>query len=505
MLRLRNNAVWLVVCATFMVSVAGVAAQGESGSTTDPILPTLAPDASPAELVEWMNGAAVEINDLHDQVVTTDQTANSLVNFSLDLLGIFESVSLAITVVGAGLGVFGFGRLVSAETNLNAARQEVEEEIVNFRQQFQADLVERRQEFETLRSQITNVVETQRREAANSTLATALVSFGERQYRAADYFGAINTYVRAKELDSNNPITFYRLGYVYTSQGDLDAAEEHLVRSLEIDPQFAPAMVALGFVYRRKGEKMESGIEREQMFNKAEHRMLEGLKISPKLVDEDGESWWGALGGLYRRRNQSAQAIYAYEQATTVTPHSSYPFGNLANLYGRENNIDGMLRMYRRVEKLAFAEVQAEVDNYWGYFDLLTAQLALGHLEKANDTLPSVLETVPADAVYALESLVDTLTRVSVVLKEYPQNQGLTTFADRIKDYIHERTLDVKQAAGDRPEDVIGVTKETQDAALGERPEEMIAHTETSGLVSEHPATMDMTDELQGLEQKPIA
>jgi tetratricopeptide (TPR) repeat protein len=383
------------------------------------------------------NSQDLEIR-LNEAVIVAENAAadaERLTNLAFNLLGIFEAVSVAITMVGAALGAVGFLRLISAETNLTRAREDVQKEIEAIQQQFQS----RRHEFEVLSKQVTENTENQRREVANSTLATALLSFGERQYRAADFVGAVNTYQRALDLDGNNPVTFYRLGYVYNSQGNLDAAEEHFIRSLEIDAEFAPAVVALGFVYRRKGEKMEEGLDREQMFNLAEKQMLQGLKMSPKLVDEDGESWWGALGGLYRRRSQVAQAIYAYEQATTVTPHSSYPFGNLATMYGRENNIEGMLRMYQRVERLAFAEVQAEVDNYWGYFDLLTAQLALGHRDKAEDNLSSVLETVPSDAVYALDTLVDTLHRVARVLEAHPQAKDLNEFAARIEKYAAER------------------------------------------------------------------
>lgn len=365
--------------------------------------------------------------------------AESLNDLAFNLLGIFEAVSVAITIVAGGVGVFGFGRLLSAESNLNAAREEVQREITTIREQFYADLDQRRQEFDTFTSTLTKAVDDQRREAVNATLATALLSFGERQYKASDYIGSVNTYQRALELDTNNPVTYYRLGYVYTQQGDLDSAEENLQKSLAIDSAFAPAIVALGYVFRRKGEKMEEGIEREQCFNQAEKYMLEGLKISPKLIDDDGESWWGSLGGLYRRRGQTSQAIYAYEQAMGVTPHSSYPFGNLATLYGRENKVDDMLRMYKRVEKLAQAEVQAEVDNYWGYFDLLTAQLATGHTQKAEDNLPSVIETVPPDAVYALESLVDTLRRVGGYLEGHPQSEQMNRFANRIERYILER------------------------------------------------------------------
>ncbi|MEO0562578.1 MAG: tetratricopeptide repeat protein, partial [Chloroflexota bacterium] len=364
----------------------------------------------------------------------------------------------------------------------------VEQELVDIRSQIQTDLETRREEFDQLSNRLLGIVEQQRREAANATLATALLSFGERQYRAADYVGSVNTYKRALALDNNNPVTFYRLGYVYTSQGELPAAEEHLQKSLEIDEDFAPAMVALGFVYRKMGEKLAKGIERETRFNMAEQLMLKGLTVSPKLVDEDGESWWGALGGLYRRRGQTEQAVTAYEQATQVTPHSSYPFSNLATLYGLENNIEGMLRMFKRVERLAAAEVQAEVDNYWGYFDLLTSQLANGHILEAEEILPSVLETVPPDAAYAFDVLKDTLRRVAKTLHDYPQSNAILKFIERIDEYVKQRNANASDdPLATRPEDtsmdgeITAVASDDDDAKDAPKSEDAASPQPESG------------------------
>ncbi len=428
------------------------------------------PAQTPEEILEEVRGLA--------------QAAQDATDLAFNLLGIFEAVSVAITIVAAVAGLFGINQLNTAQSSLTKAREEVEQEIIEIRGQFEADLAKRREEFDTLSTRLMEIVEQQRREAANSTLATALLSFGERQYRAADFVGAVNTYRRALELDANNPVTHYRLGYVYNAQGELDDAEKHYKLSLEIDEAFAPSIVALGYVYRRMGQNMD-GIDREQLLNLAEYQMLKGLKMSPKLVDEDGESWWGALGGLYRRRGQVAQAIFAYEQATSVTPHSSYPFSNLAALYGDENNIDGMLAMFKRVERLAFAEVQAEVDNYWGYFDLLTAQLANGHVQEAEDILPSVLETVPSDAAYAFDSLKETLHRVANFLHDRPQAAAMRDFVQRIDAYVEKRgegpaaLLDLQ-----RPEDTaeINVDGTSVDTvfAMGQSLEDAVAAIESS-------------------------
>lgn len=165
--------------------------------------------------------------------------------------------------------------------------------------------------------------------------------------------------------------------------------------------------------------------------------MLDGLALSPKLVDDDGESWWGSLGGLYRRRGLNEQAIRAYQQAAEVTPHSSYPFSNLAMLYMGEQDRDGMLRMFKRVERLAKGETQADVDNYWAYADLLTAQLALGKFSEAEEALQSLFDTAPSDSPYALELLTDTLGRLMSALGDAgEQSQKIESFIARIQAQI---------------------------------------------------------------------
>ncbi|MBK9751093.1 MAG: tetratricopeptide repeat protein [Chloroflexi bacterium] len=283
-------------------------------------------------------------------------------------------------------------------------------------------------------------LERQRKATEQATLALSLLPLGERQYRAQDLQGAADTYMRALKLDEDNPLIHYRLGYVYVQSGQLSDAERHLQQALSIDPEFHLAMAALGYVYRRIGDKLPEGLERDEMLNKAEAHLIKALRLSPKLVDDDSESWWGSLGGLYRRRGQIDQAIYAYEQAAKVTPHSSYPFSNLAMLYMGRHNREQMLQTFRRVERLARGEVQAEVDNYWAYADLLTSRLALGKIDEAEDALTSVFDLASASSPYALEALVDTLTRLLDSLGGPDAAPHIPPYIHRIQERIGEIT-----------------------------------------------------------------
>ncbi|MCA9905571.1 MAG: tetratricopeptide repeat protein [Anaerolineae bacterium] len=373
-----------------------------------------------------------EAQRLLDEITARGADSDRALDIAFNMLGIFEAIGFLVTVGGGLLAAFGVLRLFSAQAELQKARERFEQEI----ETKERELDEMK---ESLEATIANSASLQHRELSQATLALSLLPLGERQYRAQDFQGAMDTYRRALELDDQNPVTHLRLGYVCTQSGLLDEARFHLTRALDIEPDFAAALAALGYVYRRIAEKMEPTVERESMLNQAEGKLLEALNKSPKLVDDDGESWWGSLGGLYRRRNQIEDAIRAYERAAEVTPHSSYPFSNLALLYMQTSNRDQMLATYRRVERLARGETQADVDNYWAHADLLTSQLALGKVNQAEESLQSVLDVAPVDSPYVLELLADTLGRLTEALGGSRAVPHIAPFIERVRAEIVRR------------------------------------------------------------------
>jgi tetratricopeptide (TPR) repeat protein len=424
--RVMRRLILLLITGCLLFAASIVYAQDETATPA----PTDATDA------------LQEIYAIGTQVAERAEESSKEFDQATNFLGIFEAIGLIvallsglITVLAVVGGVVGFRGLGAAQSELETARERIEAELAESRRRFDTDMQQRRDELESIRNQLERGAAEQRESAARSNLAQSLLTLGERQYRSQDFAGALDTYRRALELDPNSLITHYRLGYVYTQSGNLEQAQHHLTRALEIENNFAPALAALGYVYRRIGEKMPAGIDRERTLNKAESLLLEGLAISPKLVDDDDESWWGSLGGLYRRRHQVDEAINAYERAGEITPKSSYAFSNLALLYVQKKDKDAMLRTYQRVEQLAWGEVQADVDNYWAYADLLTARLALGKEKEAEEIVTSVLEIAPADSPYVLESLLDTLHRLQTALGETDAaHMGL--FIDRIQESV---------------------------------------------------------------------
>jgi tetratricopeptide (TPR) repeat protein len=396
------------------------------------------PSPSPSQSFEQHQALLAE-------VTAKAEEASAKFGEATNFLNIFEAIGLIvavlsglITVLAVVGGVIGFRGLGAAQAELETARERVEADLAQARERFDTEMRERREELELIRKQLETGAAEQRDMAARSNLAQSLLTLGERQYRSQDFEGALDTYRQALDLDPSSLITHYRLGYVYVQSGKLEQAQHHLTRALEIQKNFPPALAALGYVYRRIGEKMAAGIDREKTLNRGESLLLEALSLSPKLVDDDDESWWGSLGGLYRRRNQVDEAINAYEKAGEITPKSSYAFSNLALLYVSKKDKEAMMRTYQRVEQLAWGEVQADVDNYWAYADLLTARLALGKVAEAEEVFNSVLEIAPSDSPYVFESLLDTLQRLRAALGE-DSSAHIEPFIAGIQSQISER------------------------------------------------------------------
>ena len=389
-----------------------------------------ADEARAVELLATTQALVATTEARLDSLEDTAGRVEGAADLAFNLLGLFEAIGFFVTVAAGIAALFGIPRFISAQNELQEARKLFEDEITTSRERLEKDTAQKEAELNALRSELKD-------STSKATLALSFLPLGDRQYKAGDFKGAMELFKRALELDRNNPIIHYRLGYVYTQAGQLDDAERHLKLALDIEKDFAPALAVLGYTYRRMAERMDEGHERDMLQNQAEQLLQRALALSPRLVDDDGESWWGSLGGLYRRRGQIDQAIRAYTQAGEVTPNSSYAFSNLALLYMQQGNRNKMIETYRKVEELAIGEVQSDPDNYWANADLLTSRLALDKYEEAQKALQGLFVTAPLDSSWALDSQMDTMSRLALALE--PEKAAIVReFIERIRQFAEE-------------------------------------------------------------------
>jgi len=345
---------------------------------------------------------------LVDNEVTTEQAefilerANDATTFADSILSFLEGASV---VIGAGLAV-------GAWILRNSIQKQFEESRA-FAERAEARIREREHQLDNLEKmlvgQLDSMVQTTtgqiadvRRQGRDSFRLLSLLVLAEQQVRAHNIETAIRTLQDAYKLDADNHAANYLLGYLYTTRKEFDKAIERLHHALEQDPNFTPALAALGLAMRRKGDSLHSQGQfaaRDQLWAQAETKLLEALSQDPRLTDADGESYYGTLGGLYRRQGRYDQAIQAYEKAHAITPNSSYPIANLATLHIHQGHAEQSTRFFHRVLKTAELQLDDDPRDVWTRADYAQAKLVLGYPDEALEQIKMILDQKPERTV----------------------------------------------------------------------------------------------------------
>jgi tetratricopeptide (TPR) repeat protein len=339
-----------------------------------------------------------ELAAAYDRIHETEQRA-------LDYLGIFESIGLTVAVLGTLGGAVGLilgGSVQEAQQKLRDAAQGYQE--MNGR--LQSSIKESEDRHTELHNELTQKIQLS---IQNASIAELLISMARQQYELGYLQGAQAIYQRALKLAPATPVIPYRIGYILTQLEELDEAKNILEQALEIDPEFPNALASLGFVYRRKGDKTTEGERKQNEYYKlAEKYLLAALDLNPYLVDDDGESWNGALAGLYKRIGREKDAIYHYRQAAYITPQSSYPKLNLLLLEWKHSDTVKLIGQLEEVEQLLFGKIKKDKDTYWDRADILNIELALGRTDNVIDeSLQTFFQVLPRDAKDVLPRVIN--------------------------------------------------------------------------------------------------
>lgn len=419
-----------------------------------------------AALIEELNVLQASMENLRQQAV--------------DFLGLFEAIGLVLTVGGVLLGIIGVSRLNSAESELKKATDSV--------RVLESEL---QQEIETTRNAKADIKSDLRRDYRLAQQALALIPFAQKQYHTRDYEGALDTYMRAKQMveqaariegdddekAQRSAVLNYHIGYIYIQQKRYQDAKDVLEQAIETDGALHQARAALGLAYRKIGEQQSDPGKRDELYIKAERELQIALANVPRLVDDDGEPWWGSLGGLYRRWAElSAQdkalhryylnrAINAYEIARSVAPSSSYPYMPLGILYLQRGQIDdpqqsyvNALNSFSEAYSLALKRTVAEPEYPWPYSDVLLIESlfeAVGrpfnsvNWPTIRDEAKSwryVSDVLAASADDPLKTMLDGM----VVIFEALVKLGKSDVADRFRQALERRDVPFEHEHRDR-------------------------------------------------------
>ena len=382
-----------------------------------------------------------------DEATIILERANDAVNHVGNLLSFLE---VALGIIGF-LGAVGAWMLRGMILDKIDEMRALEERVSQAAQEHQAHLeaLERALEAEqqALRQQIKEQLARVSESGRDDFRLLSLQLLAEQQVRSHNVKTAISTLQKALEIKPNDPSANYLLGYLYTTlKGKLDQAIEHLQRALEREPDFAPAIAALGLALRRKGDGIdveaepERLAERNRYWAQAEERLLDALERDPSLTDADGESYYGTLGGLYRRQGRYEDARRAYEQAHAVTPESSYPIVNLAALYAHQGDTERARHFFRMVEEKARLTLDDDPRNGWARGDLAQALLVQGEQAEAQRQMQMLIGQKPPASV--LETLLNGLQ----FLAQAPHPpEGIDALIALLEEALSARTADVAE------------------------------------------------------------
>jgi tetratricopeptide (TPR) repeat protein len=181
-----------------------------------------------------------------------------------------------------------------------------------------ASQLEREGKFEAATKRLERAVD---RDPANPRLYELLGDIYDKQN---DPVHALQNYATATKLNPQNSYYWDLQGGVYQRLGKHDADAEMCFRhALQIDPQYAPALVALG--------NLEA---KSQHFDEAIVRYKQALRSGPS------SDVYYNLGLVYQWNGRPDDAVKSFKQALVIDPNNRSSMVSLAALYYEQHQYD---------------------------------------------------------------------------------------------------------------------------------------------------------------------
>ncbi len=165
----------------------------------------------------------------------------------------------------------------------------------------------------------------------------SLLLAAEVYQRAERHDDAIPVLLQAREGVPESLQVLFWLGAAYERTGQHPQAEDEFERLLALDPEFAPALNYLGYMWTEQGQNLEKALE---MVNRA-------VELEP-----DNGAYIDSLGWAYFQLGRYGEARDYLERAAELIPDDAVIVEHLGDLHQAVGELDAAREYYRRAVDL---------------------------------------------------------------------------------------------------------------------------------------------------------
>ena len=344
-----------------------------------------APDPQPtpdnAELQAEIESLRDDLQDAINQAEDASERASATLDFMDVGLGLLGAVGLLVTGGAAFASWVGFQRAIEQREELRKQLAEARESqstfnnVVNQINAMKADIDLHMNNLNTFSTEIEGKINQQINRIND---AQSLTQLAQLQISLGNIDAALKALTQACELDPENRINHYFLGDAYIRQGAITKGIEHLEQARSEPFSLLPADASYAYALRRLGDQEDDDKKREYYYADSLRIFLKLHDLAPNLLDASGESVFGAVAGIYSKRQESQDAIIWYKHVYSVTPHNSYPLNNLGLLTWSIGNTEEAKTYFRESVEKAEQKIRITPSDYWAWFDKITGNVALG-------------------------------------------------------------------------------------------------------------------------------
>ena len=219
----------------------------------------------------------------------------------------------------------------------------------------------------------------------------AYVYLGNAYAQKKMYSQAIDSLIKAIQIDPNYSDAYYNLGAVYYEKANFDKAILYLSQAIQLDPIDFEAYYYRGVSFSSKKE-----------YGKAISDFSQALSINPKYIKS-----YSGLANAYHAINENNKAVILFDKAISVNPDIAELYIYAAIFYG---NIDN----HKEAIVLSKKAIKIDPNSSEAYFNL---GCAYGNMGNFNAAIKSFQKAIAIDPSSALAH--NALSMACYIIKNY--------------------------------------------------------------------------------------